>query len=76
MFGVDAFAAIVNQPQAGILAVGRVVERVVPVDGRPEVRPTLTLTASFDHRVVDGAIGARFLQALAALVEEPLELLS
>ncbi len=76
MFGIDAFAAIVNQPQAGILAVGRVVERVVPVDGRPEVRPTLVLTASFDHRVVDGAIGARFLQALAALVEEPLELLS
>ena len=76
MFGVDAFGAIVNQPQAGILAVGRVVERVVPVDGRPAVRPTLTLTASFDHRVVDGAIGARFLQALAALVEEPLELLS
>ena len=76
MFGVDAFAAIVNQPQAGILAVGRVVERVVPVGGRPAVRPTLTLTASFDHRVVDGAIGARFLQALAALVEEPLELLS
>ncbi|MGZ4394754.1 MAG: dihydrolipoamide acetyltransferase family protein [Gaiellaceae bacterium] len=76
MFGIDAFNAVINQPQAGILAVGRVVERVVPVDGRPAVRPTLTLTASFDHRVLDGAIGARFLQALAALVEEPLELLS
>jgi pyruvate dehydrogenase E2 component (dihydrolipoamide acetyltransferase) len=76
MFGIDAFNAIVNAPQAGILAVGRIAERVVPVDGRAEVRPTLVLTASFDHRVVDGAIGARFLQALAALVEEPLELLS
>ena len=76
MFGIDAFNAIVNEPQAAILAVGRIAERVAPVDGRPAVRPTLVLTASFDHRVVDGAIGARFLQALAALVEEPLELLS
>ena len=76
MFGVDAFSAIVNAPQAAILAVGRVADRVVPVDGRPEVRPMLVLTASFDHRVVDGAGGARFLQTLAALAEEPLELLS
>jgi pyruvate dehydrogenase E2 component (dihydrolipoamide acetyltransferase) len=71
MFGVDAFSAIVNAPQAAILAVGRIAERIVPVDGHPAVRPMITLTASFDHRVVDGARGAQFLQTLAALVEEP-----
>ncbi len=76
MFGIDAFNAVINQPQAAILAVGRIAERVIPVGGRAEVRPTLVLTGSFDHRVVDGAIAARFLQALASLVEEPLELLS
>jgi pyruvate dehydrogenase E2 component (dihydrolipoamide acetyltransferase) len=71
MFGVDAFQAIVNTPQAAILAVGRILDRVVAVNGAAVVRPTLTLTLSFDHRVVDGAEGARFLDTLAALVEEP-----
>ncbi|HET8606754.1 MAG TPA: dihydrolipoamide acetyltransferase family protein [Gaiellaceae bacterium] len=76
MFGVDAFQAIVNAPQAAILAVGRILDRVVAVDGAPVVRPTLTLTLSFDHRVVDGAAGARFLDTLASLVEEPAGLVS
>jgi pyruvate dehydrogenase E2 component (dihydrolipoamide acetyltransferase) len=71
MFGVDAFHAIVPAPQAAILAVGRIRDTIVAVDGAPAVRPTLTLTLSFDHRVVDGAAGARFLDTLAALVEEP-----
>jgi pyruvate dehydrogenase E2 component (dihydrolipoamide acetyltransferase) len=71
MHGVDAFLAIVNEPQAAILAVGRIADRVVAVDGRPEVRPTMTLALSFDHRVVDGARGAEFLDTLASLVEEP-----
>jgi pyruvate dehydrogenase E2 component (dihydrolipoamide acetyltransferase) len=71
MFGVDAFLAIVNEPQAAILAVGRIADRVVAVDGRPEVRPTMILALSFDHRVVDGARGAEFLDTLASLVEEP-----
>ncbi|HXV58286.1 MAG TPA: dihydrolipoamide acetyltransferase family protein [Gaiellaceae bacterium] len=71
MFGVDAFNAVVNAPQAAILAVGRIVDRVVPVDGRPEVRPVLALSLSCDHRVVDGARAARFLGELAALIEEP-----
>jgi pyruvate dehydrogenase E2 component (dihydrolipoamide acetyltransferase) len=72
MYGVDAFNAIVNPPQAAILAVGRIAERVVPVNGRPAVRPTLVLSLSCDHRVVDGARGAQFLDRLANLVEEPL----
>jgi pyruvate dehydrogenase E2 component (dihydrolipoamide acetyltransferase) len=71
MYGVDSFQAIVNAPQAAILAVGRIVDRVVPVDGSPAVRPVLSLTLSFDHRVVDGARGAEFLDTLAALAEEP-----
>ncbi len=71
MYGVDAFAAIVNPPQAAILAVGRITDRVIPVAGRPEVRPTLAVCLSFDHRVVDGARGAQFLDTLAGLVEEP-----
>jgi pyruvate dehydrogenase E2 component (dihydrolipoamide acetyltransferase) len=71
MFGVDAFHAIVNTPQAAILAVGRILDRIVAVDGEAVVRPTMTVTLSFDHRVVDGAEGARFLDTIAALVEEP-----
>jgi pyruvate dehydrogenase E2 component (dihydrolipoamide acetyltransferase) len=71
MYGVDAFLAVVNAPQAAILAVGRIADRVVPVDGSPGVRPTMTISLSFDHRVVDGARGAEFLDAVAALIEEP-----
>src|SRR4029078_4606332 len=71
MCGGDAFHAIVNTPQAAILAVGRILDRIVAVDGEAVVRPTMTVSLSFDHRVVDGAEGARFLDTLAALVEEP-----
>jgi pyruvate dehydrogenase E2 component (dihydrolipoamide acetyltransferase) len=74
MYGVDAFNAIVNTPQAAILAVGRVADRVVPVDGKPAVRPMVTLSLSCDHRVVDGARGAEFLATVAALIENPAEL--
>jgi len=75
MYGIDAFDAIVNPPQAAILAVGRIADRVVAASGQPAVRPTMVLTLSCDHRALDGARGARFLGALAALVEEPLALL-
>jgi pyruvate dehydrogenase E2 component (dihydrolipoyllysine-residue acetyltransferase) len=71
MYGVDAFQAIVNAPQAAILAVGRIAERPVAVHGALAVRSVLTLTVTFDHRVVDGARGAEFLDTLAALVEAP-----
>jgi len=69
MFGVDSFQAIVNAPQAAILAVGRILERPAAVNGGLVVRPTMTLTLSFDHRVVDGARGAQFLDTLAELIE-------
>jgi pyruvate dehydrogenase E2 component (dihydrolipoamide acetyltransferase) len=75
MYGIDAFSAIVNPPQAAILAVGRIADRVVPVNGQPAVQPTMMLTLSCDHRALDGARGAQFLGALADLIEEPLALL-
>jgi len=71
MFQVDAFTAIIVSPQAAILAVGRIADRVVPVDGKPGIRPMLTLTLSCDHRVLDGARGALFLNDLAAAIIEP-----
>jgi pyruvate dehydrogenase E2 component (dihydrolipoamide acetyltransferase) len=74
-FGVDAFSAIVNPPQAAILAVGRIADRVVAVNGQAVVQPTMVLTLSCDHRALDGARGAQFLGALADLIEEPLALL-
>ena len=76
MYGIDAFSAIVNPPQAAILAVGRITDRVVPVNGQPAVQPTMVLTLSCDHRALDGARGAQFLGALAELIEEPLALLT
>ena len=76
MYGVDAFNAIVNPPQAAILAVGRIVDRVVALNGQPSVQPTMVLTLSCDHRALDGAHGAQFLGTLADLIEEPLALLA
>src|SRR5574341_71403 len=75
MYGVDAFSAIINPPQAAILAVGRIAERVVPINGQPAVRPMMVTTLSCDHRVVDGVRGAQFLDTLAGLIEEPLSLI-
>lgn len=74
MYGVDAFNAIIAAPQAAILAVGRMAERVVPVDGQPAVQPMMTLSLSCDHRVVDGARGAQFLATVAELIENPSDL--
>lgn len=76
MYGVDAFAAVINAPQAAILSVGRVADRVVAVEGTPRVRPGLSLVLSCDHRALDGARAASFLDDLARLIEEPLRLMS
>jgi pyruvate dehydrogenase E2 component (dihydrolipoamide acetyltransferase) len=75
MYKVDAFSAIITPPQAAILAVGSISERVVPVDGRPGIRPMMTMTLSSDHRVVDGARAAEFLSDLANAIREPEKLL-
>jgi pyruvate dehydrogenase E2 component (dihydrolipoamide acetyltransferase) len=76
MYNVDAFNAIIAPPQAAILAVGRIADRVVAVNGQPAVRPMMTLTLSGDHRVVDGAQAALFLNDLAEAINKPAELLS
>jgi len=70
MHGIDAFTAIITQPQAAVLAVGRIADRVVPVNGQPGIRPMLTLTLSSDHRVVDGAQAAAFLADLVGQVSD------
>jgi pyruvate dehydrogenase E2 component (dihydrolipoamide acetyltransferase) len=71
MYNVDAFNAIIVPPQAAILAVGRIADRVVAVNGQPAVRPIMTLTLSGDHRVVDGAQAAVFLNDLAEAIGNP-----
>ena len=71
MYAVDGFQAIVNAPQAAILAVGRMGKRPVVVNDEVVVRPMATFSVSFDHRVVDGARGAEFLETLVSLVEKP-----
>ena len=70
MYQVDAFTAIIVSPQAAILAVGRIADRVVAVDGKPAVRPMMTLTLSCDHRVFDGARAAQFLNDLAVAIQD------
>jgi pyruvate dehydrogenase E2 component (dihydrolipoamide acetyltransferase) len=74
MFGVDRFDAIINPPQVAILAVGAGKERVVVRNGHPAVAKVVTLTLSCDHRVVDGATGAKFLATLRELLEAPAKL--
>ena len=75
MYGVDAFTAIIIPPQAAILAVGAISNRVVAVDGRPAVRPMMTLTLSSDHRVVDGARSAEFMKSMAEVISDPTQYL-
>src|SRR4029077_2364580 len=74
MFGIDNFSAVVNAPQAGILAVGAIVERPVVRDGAIVAASTMNVTLSCDHRILYGADGARFLARVRALLEEPLSL--
>ena len=74
MFGIDHFTAIINPPEVGILAVGALEEKPVVIDGALAHRKRMRVTMSCDHRVVDGALGARFLQSLRRLIENPLML--
>ena len=76
MYNVDAFSAIINPPQAAILAVGRIADRVVPVNRQPGIRPMMTLTLSCDHRVTDGATAATFLSDVGEAFGEPEKQLS
>jgi pyruvate dehydrogenase E2 component (dihydrolipoamide acetyltransferase) len=71
MYSVESFTAVLNPPQAAIVAVGATEERVVPVGDETAVRPLATLTCTFDHRAVDGAPAAAFLQTLKESLEDP-----
>jgi pyruvate dehydrogenase E2 component (dihydrolipoamide acetyltransferase) len=75
MFGIDQFTAIINPPEAGILAIGGVEQKPVVIDGQLEVRERMRVTMSCDHRAVDGATGARFLQTVRRYIENPLSLI-
>jgi len=74
MLDIDEFTAVINPPEAGILAVGRIAEQPVAVDGEVTVRRRMRLTMSCDHRVIDGATGAQFLKTLKSMLENPLAL--
>ncbi len=75
MFGIDQFTAIINPPEAGILAIGGVEDKPVVVNGELQIRKRVRITMSCDHRAIDGATGAKFLQTLRRLVENPLMLI-
>jgi pyruvate dehydrogenase E2 component (dihydrolipoamide acetyltransferase) len=74
MFGIDQFTAIINPPEVGILAIGTATDKVVVENGEVTVRKHMRVTMSCDHRAVDGAVGAQFLQTLRRLMENPLML--
>ena len=74
MLDIDEFTAVINPPEAGIIAVGRIVPKPVAYDGAVQLRRRMRLTMSCDHRVIDGATGARFLQTLTGMLENPLRL--
>ena len=75
MFGIDNFDAVINPPHASILAVGAGVQKPVVKDGALAIATVMTCTLSVDHRVIDGALAAEFIQALKRTIEDPLSLM-
>ncbi len=71
MYGIEQFIAVLNPPQVAILAVGSIEDRAAAIDGSLEIRPTLTMTLTCDHRAIDGSEGAEFLRTVKSLVESP-----
>ena len=76
MFGIEEFTAVINPPEAAILAVGTIEDRVVAEEGEMMIRPRMRMTMSCDHRVIDGATGAQFLQTLARNLEDPMMMIA
>jgi pyruvate dehydrogenase E2 component (dihydrolipoamide acetyltransferase) len=75
MFGIESFTSIINQPNSAILSVGAIVEKPVVKDGKIVVGHTMKLSMACDHRTVDGATGALFLQTLKGYIENPVTML-
>jgi pyruvate dehydrogenase E2 component (dihydrolipoamide acetyltransferase) len=76
MYGIEEFTAIINQPESAILAVGTIADKPVAVNKEVTVRPTMKLTLSYDHRVIDGAKAAEFMQTLRELMQDPILILA
>ncbi|KRA26950.1 pyruvate dehydrogenase complex dihydrolipoamide acetyltransferase [Brevundimonas sp. Root608] len=76
MFGIQSFASIINEPQGAIMSVGAGEQRPVVKNGQLAIATVMTVTLTCDHRVVDGAVGARFLQAFKAMIEDPVTMLA
>jgi len=75
MFDIESFCAIINQPETAILAVGKIIKKPVVIDEEITIKPMMNLTLSCDHRAIDGAVGAKFLQNLKQILEEPVNML-
>ena len=74
-YGVDVFTPLINPPETAILGVGKIADKPVVLDGKVDIRPTMYLSLSFDHRVIDGALAARFLQRMTQILEHPSSLI-
>jgi pyruvate dehydrogenase E2 component (dihydrolipoamide acetyltransferase) len=74
MFGIEEFTAVINPPEGAILAVGAMAPKPVAHNGQIVIRQTMRVTMSCDHRVIDGAVGAQFLQTFKQILENPLYL--
>ncbi|HEX8213324.1 MAG TPA: pyruvate dehydrogenase complex dihydrolipoamide acetyltransferase [Longimicrobium sp.] len=72
MFGIEEFTAVLNPPEAAIMAIGASVDKVVAVDGEMQIRPRMRVTLTCDHRVIDGATGAEFLRTFKSYLEDPM----
>lgn len=75
MYDIDQFSAIIQPPEAAILAVGKVAEKVIAQNGEMVIRPVMNLTLSIDHRILDGTLGAQFLQTVKNYIENPVDLI-
>ena len=75
MYDIENFQAIINQPETAILAVGKIMKQPVVIDDEITIRPMMNLTLSCDHRAIDGAAGAKFLQNIKQILEEPINML-
>ena len=75
MFGVKEFNAVINPPQGGIVAIGAAEQRPIVKNNVLDVATVITCTLSLDHRAIDGAVGAQFLETLKSLIENPMEML-
>ncbi len=72
MFGIESFTANINTPESAILAVSAVIDKAVVIDGQIQVKPMMNVTLTYDHRIIDGAEAAKFMQTLKGLIEEPI----